>query len=40
MRAPVLLQLREDGPQRGADEVGRAEGHNGADVLHGDAVVM
>lgn len=36
----VIPQLVEDGAQRGGHQVGRAEGHDGADVLDGDAVLM
>ena len=36
----VVLEAVEDGAQGGGDEVGRAEGHDGADVLHGNAVLV
>lgn len=36
----VIPQLVEDGTQCGGHQVGRAEGHNGADVLDGDAVLV
>lgn len=36
----VIPQLVEDGTQRGGYQVGRAEGHDGADVLDGDAVLV
>lgn len=36
----VIAQLVEDGAQRGGHQVGRAEGHDGADVLDGDAVLV
>lgn len=38
--ALVVPQLVEDGTQRGGHQVGRAEGHDGADVLHSDAVLV
>lgn len=37
--ALVVPQLVEDGAQRGGHQVGRAEGHDGAHVLDGDAVL-
>lgn len=36
----VIPQLVEDGTQRGGHQVGRAEGHDGADVLDCDAVLV
>lgn len=36
----VIPQLVEDGTQGGGHQVGRAEGHDGADVLDSDAVLV
>lgn len=36
----VIPQLVEDGTQRRGHQVGRAKGHDGADVLDGDAILV
>lgn len=38
--SPVLLQATQDATQRGSDQIGRAEGHDGAHVLHGHTVLF
>lgn len=38
--ALVVPQLVEDGTQGGGHQVGRAEGHDGAHMLHSNAVLV